>query len=209
MSRKEAQERRAEILDISMELFRTKGFDNTSISDILSEVGIARGTLYYHFKSKEEIMDSIIDRQSREMINRAKEIANTKSLPVLVRFFSTLQSLNFNNSDDRAVVEFIHRPQNALINEKNHRVIMNEIPPILLGIVEDGIKEGIFKMDYPYEAIEMVINYAISVFGHEFSILTEELKQKKIVAFIRNIEVLFGAKKGTFDEITKMIIGVD
>ena len=49
---KEAQERKNEILDIADRLFKLKGFDHTSIADILMEAGIARGTLYYHFKSK-------------------------------------------------------------------------------------------------------------------------------------------------------------
>ena len=55
---KEAEERKNEILDVAERLFGTKGFDNTSTNDILNEIGIARGTLYYHFKSKEEIINA-------------------------------------------------------------------------------------------------------------------------------------------------------
>lgn len=50
---KEAEEPKKEILDVAEELFIAKGYDNTSTTDILERVGIARGTLYYHFKSKE------------------------------------------------------------------------------------------------------------------------------------------------------------
>ena len=59
---KEATERKNEILDAAAVLFMKKGFDNTSTNDILEAVGIARGTLYHHFKSKEEVMDALIDR---------------------------------------------------------------------------------------------------------------------------------------------------
>lgn len=59
---KEAEERKKEILDVAEELFTAKGYDNTSTTDILDRVGIARGTLYYHFKSKEEILDVLINR---------------------------------------------------------------------------------------------------------------------------------------------------
>jgi AcrR family transcriptional regulator len=48
------------IFDISMELFAKKGYDATSIEEITSVVGIAKGTLYYHFSSKEEILDFLI-----------------------------------------------------------------------------------------------------------------------------------------------------
>lgn len=58
---KEAAIRRNEILDAAERLFVAKGFDGTSTGDILAEVGIACGTLYYHFKSKEDILDAMID----------------------------------------------------------------------------------------------------------------------------------------------------
>ncbi|MFR5584142.1 MAG: TetR/AcrR family transcriptional regulator [[Clostridium] scindens] len=62
---KEANERKNEILDAAAALFAQKGFDHTSTSEIMEAVGIAKGTLYHHFKSKESIMDAIIERQSR------------------------------------------------------------------------------------------------------------------------------------------------
>jgi AcrR family transcriptional regulator len=59
---KEAKERKNEILDAAEELFAAKGYEETSTGDILDRVGIARGTLYYHFKSKEDILDALIER---------------------------------------------------------------------------------------------------------------------------------------------------
>ena len=69
---KEAEERKNEILDAAEELFVTKGYDGTSTGDILDKVGIARGTLYYHFKSKEDILDALIERISASMIREIK-----------------------------------------------------------------------------------------------------------------------------------------
>ncbi|MEI3178564.1 MAG: helix-turn-helix domain-containing protein [Lachnospiraceae bacterium] len=64
---KEAEERKNEILDVAERLFGEKGFDNTSTNDILEEIGIARGTLYYHFKSKEDILDAMIERMTEQL----------------------------------------------------------------------------------------------------------------------------------------------
>lgn len=75
---KNAEERKMEILDIAEHLFETKGFDNTSTNDILNEIGIARGTLYYHFKSKEEILDAIISRLTRQLLEKAKKLIEKK-----------------------------------------------------------------------------------------------------------------------------------
>ena len=59
---KEAQERREEILDAAEALFASDGYASTSTNDIIDRVGIARGTLYYHFRSKEEILDAVVLR---------------------------------------------------------------------------------------------------------------------------------------------------
>ena len=56
---KDADERKKEILDAAETLFNSNEFDATTISDIIESVGVARGTIYYHFKSKEDILVSI------------------------------------------------------------------------------------------------------------------------------------------------------
>ena len=91
---KEAEERKDEILNAAEKLFATKGFDNTSTGDILEAVGIARGTLYYHFKSKEEILDGVIERITNRLMQDAREIARNKELPVLERLTKSIMSLN-------------------------------------------------------------------------------------------------------------------
>ena len=73
---KEAEERKNEILDVAENLFMKKGFDGTSTNDILQAVGIARGTLYYHFKSKEDIMDALIHRMSESLLMKASRITS-------------------------------------------------------------------------------------------------------------------------------------
>ncbi|GIO30333.1 MULTISPECIES: TetR/AcrR family transcriptional regulator [Paenibacillus] len=50
---KNPKERRNEILNAAMELFNTKGFEQTSVSDIVKKIGVAQGTFYYYFQSKE------------------------------------------------------------------------------------------------------------------------------------------------------------
>ena len=50
------------ILDVSRALFREKGYEHTTIQDIVSALGMSKGAVYHHFKSKEEIMDAIEDR---------------------------------------------------------------------------------------------------------------------------------------------------
>ena len=51
------------ILDVAQRLFLEKGYENTTIQDIVNELGgLTKGAVYHHFKSKEEIMDAVSDR---------------------------------------------------------------------------------------------------------------------------------------------------
>lgn len=194
---KEADVRKNEILDAANELFNRKGFDGTSISDILEKVGIARGTLYYHFKSKEEIMDALIERYSATLLSAVKEVAENKSIPVFERLFKAIMAMNISKEDTK-ILEHMHKPQNALLHQKSHQAVLEGIPPILLEVVEDGIKEGLFETPYPYECIEMAITYTNMVFDNNSGNPSEEEMLRKMNAFLFNAERLLGAKTGSF-----------
>ena len=57
------------IFETSMKLFAEKGYDATSVEEITSVVGVAKGTLYYHFSSKEEIFNFLIDEGMKLLQN--------------------------------------------------------------------------------------------------------------------------------------------
>ena len=192
---KEAEERRNEILDVAEKLFIEKGFDAASTNDILAVIGIARGTLYYHFKSKEEILDAIIERIVDRTVGKAKDIASDKSIPTLKRLTMALMALNLDDGNSSFVIDEIHKPQNALMHQKSQEMIALKVNPIITGIVKDGIKEGLFNTDYPEEAVEMAMLYSGITFDGLNEMETEE-RIKKITGFVYNTERLLGAKKG-------------
>ena len=133
---KEAEERKNEILDVAERLFGTKGFDSTSTGDILAETGIARGTLYYHFKSKEEILDAMISRMTNRLIEEAKVIAEQKKVPVLQRFTRMMLSLNVSNDNfSQELLAQAHKPQNALMHQKMEKCLLSGINPILTDLI--------------------------------------------------------------------------
>lgn len=201
---KEADERRNEILDAADELFGQKGFDGTSTNDILEKVGIARGTLYYHFKSKEDIMDALIERYSVRLLGAAREIAEDQSTPILERIIRVVRAMNLNGGSSREIMEHIHKPQNALMHQKIQKVIIHGVPPILTGIIREGIEQGMFNTPYPYECMEMVVIYANTVFDDDLVTLTDEERLSRMLAFICNVERLLGAESGSLMGVMKM-----
>ncbi|MGE8035891.1 TetR/AcrR family transcriptional regulator [Lysinibacillus sp. NPDC093692] len=202
--RKEAMERRNEILDVADELFGQKGFDGTSTNDILEKVGIARGTLYYHFKSKEDIMDALIERYNAQILGAAKEIAANKSIPVNERIIRVVMALNISSGNGKEIIDHIHKPQNALMHQKIQKVIMNGLPPILTEIIREGIEQGLFSTPYPYECMEMIVAYTNTVFDDDMVEMTDEERASRIPAFVFNVERLLGVESGSLMYMMKM-----
>ena len=201
---KEAEERRNEILDAADELFCQKGFDGTSTNDILEKVEIARGTLYYHFKSKESIMDALIDRYNVRLLGAAREIAVDKSIPINKRIIGVVMALNISGGSSNEIMEQIHKPQNALMHQKIQKVIINGVTPILSGIIREGIEQGMFSTPFPYECMEMVVAYTNTIFDDDMVEMTNEESATRIQAFIFNAERLLGAESGSLMDVMQM-----
>lgn len=201
---KKAEERRKEILDAVDELFGRKGFDGTTTKDILEKVGIARGTLYYYFKSKEDIMDALIERYNSGLLGKAQEIATDKRIPIIQRIVQVVMSLNVGDGSSKEIMEHIHKPQNALMHQKIQRVIISGVTPIMTKLIREGIEQGLFQTPYPYECMEMVMTYMNTIFDNDMVEMTEEVRASRIQAFIFNAERLLGAESGSLMEVMQM-----
>lgn len=196
---KEANERRKEILDTAEILFCTRGYDNTSTNDILDEIGIARGTLYYHFKSKEDILDAMIDRSLDEITQRVSDIALDESIPVLERITQSVLAANVDTKTGHMILEQVHKPQNALMHAKMQKKLLEQLIPLFVKLVEDGIAQGLMQTDYPEDTMEMLLMYSNTVFDDSIT-YSEEEKKRKVLAFIHNSELLLHMEKGSLLE---------
>ncbi len=205
---KDPEERKSEILDTAEMLFCTKGYSKTTVNDILNEVGIAKGTFYYYFKSKEEVMDAIITRIIDNDINIAKKIALNPEIPVLEKFFQILMSQRpkVGYSKEKVIQQF-HLPNNAEMHQKTIVKTILNFTPILAEVVEEGVREGIFNTKYPKETIEFLIASSECIFDESMFSWNKDEMLQKTKAFVYIMETTLGADKGSFDFVHDMIIG--
>ncbi|KXT84783.1 Transcriptional regulator, TetR family [Streptococcus sp. DD11] len=197
------------ILDTAQRLFTEQGFDQTSISQILEAAQIARGTLYYYFSSKEEMMDAIIERTIEAAFAASQAFADNRGLTILERLAGSMAALNLHHQNGQDVLLHLHQPQNALLHEKTNQILLARAPQILLPIIQDGIAAGDMKTDYPYESLEMILTYSLQVFGSSFQALSPEEQQQKLQAFLYLLETLFHSQAGYFDAFRALIQSQD
>lgn len=188
--------RRGEILDAAEELFGEAGYEDTSVNDILLRAGIAKGTLYYYFKSKEEILDAVLARYIAEQ--RARMEAAGREGSALERF---ARALACSEGDERKwkLIETLHLPKNALMHQKSLVASVKELTPLFTDIVERGVREGIFDVVSPHDTVEFMLagmQFLLDskIFGWSDKELTE-----RGMAFIKIAERLLGAADGTLN----------
>ena len=203
---KNADERKDEILEVALNLFLKKGFDATSMNDIIAEVGIAKGTLYYHFKSKESIMDTLVDQVNNKIIEVATVNAMDTTKTVQERLLNTLLSLNAKEEKGQEeMLVYMHKPQNILLHHKSQYALLKSIPPILSEIIKDGISQGLFDTAYPLECIEMVLAYSSTVLDDMFG-LSQEEQFIKVQALVYHLDRMLGAKESLLPMVMKIFM---
>lgn len=204
---KEYEERRKEILETAERLFLTKGYTKTTVNDILKEVGIAKGTFYHYFKSKEEVMDEIIMRIIKEDVAKAKVIVSNPNIPVLEKLFRVLMEQSPKSGDIKdKMIEQFHQPNNAEMHQKSLVQSIIHLSPVLTEILEQGIEEGIFSTSYPQETIELLLSSAQVIFDDGLFQWKPEEMMRRVKAYIKMMEVSVGAKEGSFNYMLEVLM---
>ena len=144
------------ILDAAQRLFLEKGYDNTTIQDIVDELGgLTKGAVYHHFKSKEEIMDAVGDRMffsnnPFEAVKKRSDLSGLEKLREVIRL---------NNADEQRTELTLQSVPVA----KNPRLLAEMlisnrkvVTPCFRELIDEGLADGSICTEYPREISELL-----------------------------------------------------
>lgn len=191
-------ERKQELLKIAYNMFLMKGYDNTSIDDIINEAKIAKGTYYYYFKSKETTLEEVINMMINDEVTSAKEILKMPiSIPEkLVKIITSLRP----KKNEQEIQNTLNKKDNIVMHEKINNRIIEEAVPLLEQVVMEGIENKIFNCTHIKERLKMLLIMSNELFDND------EPNINQVEVFIDTAEKMLGAKEGTL-EFIKMLIG--
>ncbi len=214
---KEGDIRKQEFLSTALEIFCEKGYDKTSINDIIERVGVTKGAFYYYFKSKEDILQLLADAQVKPILDITKQIADSTELNAVEKINQLIEKTHEyrnQNIDDRlGLFKLLENESNSRLARKiSDETIMHGRPEIL-SIIEQGIEEGLFEVQLPAEAAEFILQFSIILNGQIQRIMVREENQelKKIaiankLAFYEDVLTkILGAKQGRIQLAQKLI----
>jgi len=201
---KEGEVRKREILVTARELFVKKGYEQTSVNDILKIVDIAKGTFYYYFSSKEEVLEAIILDIVEEGARRAEMILKDKSIPLVNRIMMAImaQAPEFEGSNE--IAEELHKVENAKLERLYLKAMLKRMTQVLQESVLEGIDQDVFHIEYPTECIESILLMGHMMFDCDVFEWKTEDHPRKIKAFLCNAERIMGTKEGELNEFLQM-----
>ena len=199
---KEPEERKKEILDAAEKLFAERGYEAATVNGILDAVKIAKGTFYYYFKSKEDVLDALIDRRVGEGVAKAQEIV-ASSLPPVQKLLAIMMAQKPQNQIQEDFNSVLHEKDNAKMHQKSLTQCVLRLSPCLGKVVEEGIEAGIFSTPFPNESAEIILSAALVLFDGDFFQWTREEATAKTAAFLTVIERAVGAESGSFSEFER------
>lgn len=174
---KKPEETRQKILSVSKKLFLEKGYDNTSIQDIVNGLdGMTKGAIYQHFKSKFEIFETIIEPAESAEESLRKHQGNTgleKLQSAILDAFTDYSRMRLNYS--------------AAVTLRSPRFIgeqfidmFSEVIPEIKKIVEEGVNDGSIETEYPEEVADVLMMNLNTWIGLHLTVFTEEQLKRKI-----------------------------
>ncbi len=194
---KKGEKRKQELLQIAYRMFIERGYENTSIDDIIAEAGIAKGTYYYYFSSKEQTLEEVIGM----MIEQEAAIASgvlMADIPVPQKIVAIISSIR-PTEEESPIEGALMRPENILMHDKIKHKLIESVTPLLTQVVEEGIIDGIFDCDNIPERVRMMLILSNEIFDEG------RFTEADISVFIDLTEKLLGAAPGTMEFINGLI----
>ncbi|MGL5307426.1 MAG: TetR/AcrR family transcriptional regulator [Aeromonas veronii] len=151
--------KKTDIINTSKKLFLNKGYNSTSMAMIIDEVGVAKGTIYHHFKSKEDILMAVV----RDIINTEKhrvinfiDTCEFGCLDAGAKILMLIQ-LSDISRDNVEIVNALHSPQNAYMQSQMLGYYIEVFSPIYAEVITQGVRDGVFNTNHPLESAELLI----------------------------------------------------
>ncbi len=202
---KDGDVRRRELLDAAIELFCEKGYDNTSVNDIINRVGVSKGAFYYYFASKEEVLETIGKEYNARAMEIAESIAADENLNAVQKLNAMVsQVAEYNSAYDKEQMMFLK----ILSREENLKLIrtifVNMIESahrLYQRIIEQGVKEGLFRTSSPEETAELFIHMSMIMKSKLAQCILEPqgagVLERKLAFYEEVFERILGAEKGS------------
>ncbi|MDE7366266.1 MAG: TetR/AcrR family transcriptional regulator [Lachnospiraceae bacterium] len=180
-----------QILDALQHLLEQKDMQTISVSEIAQAAGIGKGSIYYYFSSKEEILEALIKRSYEKPLETAKKLAEQTHVSPFTRMAMIFQACRNSSSEflkQDAGRPLVNAQEKVLLHQKYLNYLVTELKPVLTLIIEQGIETGELHFDHPGALAEIVLIILAVKFDNSLIPSTPEEIEETILGLISLLE---------------------
>jgi AcrR family transcriptional regulator len=206
---KAPDERRSELIAYAQKLFYSKGYESTSVRDIVDEIGVAKGTFYYYFDSKTAVLEAVVDEliaQAQAILQEIVADETLAAIPKWIRAFQVVGNWKIERKDEMiALFRLLQKDENVLLQHKMWMQATQVLSPELAKIIAQGVEEGVFETEFIQDSAEIALGTAQPFRDTIYDTLLNPdkyddpaaLAWRKITAVQTAIERVLGAPPGS------------
>lgn len=184
------------IVDASIKLFIEKGYEQTTIQDILDALNLSKGGLYHHFKSKEEILEAVKQKRAQYAADMLRDlIQNTKAENAKEKLKKIMYSLGTNTKTHAFDTVLSSQASNPHFVMGALQNAVTQDAPVLAQLIEEGVKDGSLQTAQPELCAEiflMLLNFWASpvLFGRNYEETQKRLEYLQSVMCLLGLDIM-------------------
>ena len=192
-------DRAGEIIASAAQLFREKGVKAVSVDEIVQRVGVAKGTFYLYFKTKDDLLEKLAAALV-EQIALAAQKAGEADGGAIDRFVGAIRSMQGVDRSHRYLADALNHPDNTVLHDIVNVAFVRRVAPILAAIVEQGRREGVFDVEDAEATVEFLLAGQAALLGGGRFNWSPADHARRFRATLTVIERSLGARVGALAE---------
>lgn len=194
--------KREELLRIAEKVFLQKGYEQTSVDDLLRAAGISKGAFYHYFTSKEEVLAASIENLLDEAVAFLLPTVNDPHLGALEKFKTFMEQKSTFQSTKLEYAALLRKlMQSDVFQQKYVMRVAQKMIPLLAHVIQQGTDEGVFQVLYPYETADILIRTIVGVPNSSSydEYLSDDEKRRRYLLSLRGVIAgTLGIEKNSF-----------
>jgi len=190
------------ILSVSEKLFLEKGYEKTTTQEIVDETGLSKGTIFHHFKSKEDILAAVLHRHNdctaQDMQKWLSEMETLTAKEKIVGLFNRF----YDEAERTPLSKLALISQSPRLILEDLRVWAKKISPIIIQLTNEGNNDGSVKTDFPEECAQL-FNLLFCIWCDPVTLKCDAEGLRKRLLFIQHTMRLLGVDVASDEFIEK------
>ena len=210
--------KRDAFLDAAQRLIMSKGYEGTSVQDVLHEVDTSKGAFYHYFDSKGSLLNGVVERMVDAALLSVQPVVEDPDLPALEKLgglFAGIASWKTARKELLlAVIEVWLSDDNAVVREKFRRKVVERLTPVMAAIIRQGQAEGVFTVSAPDDAARVFVSFLLSLnqstteifLARQANAITLDDVRRALDAQVEAMERVLGAPTGSLTLVDESVI---